>query len=415
MMRFFYEINCLMAWLVWYNLLKVNYMKRVILIVLDSVGIGELPDAAKYGDEGSNTLGNIAKAIKGFTLPNLEKLGLGCIDGITGFRAEPATTGSFGKMAERSKGKDTTTGHWELAGITLDKPFPLYPGGFPDDIVKRIEDAIGTKMLGNYPASGTEIIKTLGRQHIITGYPILYTSADSVLQIAAHEEIIPIERLYEICEIARNIMTGEHAVGRVIARPFTGKEGSFTRTANRRDFSLKPSGKTILDYLKEQSLEVKAVGKIEDIFAGVGITEAVHTKGNMDGVDKTLGFIGQSFEGLIFTNLVEFDMTFGHRNDAEGYARALKEFDERLPEIQNALKDDDMLILTADHGCDPTTESTDHSREYVPLIVYGKKLKKGVNLGVRKTFSDIAQTISEVFGCGADFNAESFYKDLKLY
>ncbi len=388
-------------------------MKRIILIVLDSVGIGELPDAAKYGDEGSNTLGNIAKAIEGFTLPNLEKLGLGCIDGTTGYRAEPDPIGSFGKMAERSYGKDTTTGHWELAGITIDKPFPVYPDGFPEELVKSFEQAIGTKILGNYPASGTEIIKTLGQQHIATGYPILYTSADSVLQLAAHEDIIPLERLYEICEIARNIMTGEHAVGRVIARPFIGKEGSFTRTANRRDFSLKPVKKTILDYLKEKGLEVKAVGKIEDIFAGAGITEAVHTNGNMDGIEKTLGFIGQRFEGLIFTNLVEFDMTFGHRNDVEGYAKALSQFDKMLPDMLDALYEDDMLVLTADHGCDPTTDSTDHSREYVPLLVYGKMLKKGVNLGVRKTFSDIAQTISEVFDCGGDFNAESFYKDLK--
>jgi phosphopentomutase len=388
-------------------------MKRIILIVLDSVGIGELPDAAKYGDVGSNTLGNIAKAIEGFTLPNLEKLGLGCIDGTTGYRAEPDPIGSFGKMAERSYGKDTTTGHWELAGITIDKPFPVYPDGFPEELVKSFEQAIGTKILGNYPASGTEIIKTLGQQHIATGYPILYTSADSVLQLAAHEDIIPLERLYEICEIARNIMTGEHAVGRVIARPFIGKEGSFTRTANRRDFSLKPVKKTILDYLKEKGLEVKAVGKIEDIFAGAGITEAVHTNGNMDGIEKTLGFIGQRFEGLIFTNLVEFDMTFGHRNDVEGYAKALSQFDKMLPDMLDALYEDDMLVLTADHGCDPTTDSTDHSREYVPLLVYGKMLKKGVNLGVRKTFSDIAQTISEVFDCGGDFNAESFYKDLK--
>lgn len=388
-------------------------MKKIILIVLDSVGIGELPDAAKYGDEGSNTLGNIARAIEGFTLPNLERLGLGCIEGSTGYRPVTDPIGSFGKMAERSNGKDTTTGHWELAGITIEKPFPVYPNGFPDEIVTRFEDAIGTKILGNYPASGTEIIKTLGQQHVNTGYPILYTSADSVLQLAAHEDIIPLERLYEICEIARNIMTGEHAVGRVIARPFIGKENSFKRTGNRRDFSLKPIKKTILDYLKEKGLEVKAVGKIEDIFAGEGITQAVHTHSNMDGIDKTLDFISEKFEGLIFTNLVEFDMTFGHRNNVEGYAKALSRFDERLPEILDALSEDDILILTADHGCDPTTDSTDHSREYVPLLVYGKKLKRGVNLGIRKSFSDIAQTVSEVFNAGGKFNAESFYKDLK--
>ncbi len=385
-------------------------MNRVIILVLDSVGIGEQPDSAEYGDEGSNTLGNIAQAIEGFALPNLEKLGLGCIDGTVGYSAVKEPIGCYGKMTERSVGKDTTTGHWELAGITITKPFPLYPEGFSRDLVDRLEAAIGTKTLGNYPASGTEIIKILGQHHVKTGYPIIYTSADSVLQIAAHEEVISIERQYEICQIAREIMTGEHAVGRIIARPFIGTGGSFTRTDRRRDFSLKPIRKTIMDYVKQQGKEVKAVGKIEDIFAGEGITEAVHTKGNMDGVDKTLDFLHQRFSGLIFTNLVDFDMHFGHRNNVEGYAQALTEFDNRVPELLEALDDRDMLIITADHGCDPTTEGTDHTREYVPLLVYGKCLRKGVNLHIRKTFADVAQTISEVFDTGGDFDAKSFYK-----
>ncbi len=387
-------------------------MKRVIIVVLDSVGIGEQPDSSAYGDSGSNTLGHISARVKGFTLPNMEKLGLGCIDGSVGFAAAKDPIGCYGKMTERSAGKDTTTGHWEIAGITLDHPFPLYPEGFPQDIVERFETVIGTKTLGNYPASGTEIIKILGQQHVKTGYPIIYTSADSVLQIAAHEEVINIDRLYEICTIARNILTGEHAVGRVIARPFTGSEGSFVRTNRRRDFSLKPIRKTILDYVKDKGMEVKAVGKIEDIFAGQGITEAVHTNGNMDGVDKTLDFIHQTFDGIIFTNLVDFDMKYGHRNDIQGYADALSEFDGRIPELLDALKQQDMLIITADHGCDPTTPSTDHSREYVPLLVYGKTLRRGVNLHIRASFSDIAQTIAEALGIEADFSAKSFVKDV---
>ena len=387
-------------------------MKKVIIIVLDSAGIGALPDAATYGDEGSDTLGNIAAAIEGFSLPNLQMLGLGCIDGIKGYEPVKDPTGAFGKMAERSPGKDTTTGHWELAGITLDKPFPLYPHGFPEDVVSRFEASIGTKTLGNYPASGTEIIKELGQQHVKTGYPIIYTSGDSVFQIAAHEDIIPVDKLYEMCLKARNILTGIHAVGRVIARPFTGNEGSFVRTERRRDFSLEPPQKTMLDYIKENGLEVKAVGKIEDIFAGRGITKAVHIHNNMDGVDKTIGFMKENFGGLVFTNLVEFDMLYGHRNNVEGYAGALRDFDQRVPEILSALGNEDVLFITADHGCDPTTESTDHSREYVPLLVYGKKLKKGVNLGIRSTFADLAQTISEIFGIRGSFNAKSFRREI---
>lgn len=391
---------------------KGNGMKRVIIIVLDSAGIGELPDAAEYGDEGSNTLGNIAAAVPGFSLPNLEKLGLGNIDGIVGFKAAEEPLGCFGKMAERSVGKDTTTGHWELAGITLRKPFPVYPEGFPGDLVERFEKAIGTKTLGNYPASGTVIIKELGQQHVKTGYPIIYTSADSVFQIAAHEDVIPVQRLYEICRTAREILTGEHAVGRVIARPFTGSDGNYTRTANRRDFSLEPPEKTLLDHVKEAGLEVKAVGKIDDIFAGRGITQSIHVKDNMEGVDKTIGFIKERFSGLIFANLVDFDMYYGHRNDPEGYARALEEFDGRVPEIIDAMARQDILFITADHGCDPTTVSTDHSREYVPLLIYGKEIRMGINLGTRKTFSDLAQTTAEYLGTGGEFDAVSFYGDI---
>lgn len=391
---------------------KGNGMKRVIIIVLDSAGIGELPDAAEYGDEGSNTLGNIAAAVPGFSLPNLEKLGLGNIDGIVGFKAAEEPLGCFGKMAERSVGKDTTTGHWELAGITLRKPFPVYPEGFPGDLVERFEKAIGTKTLGNYPASGTVIIKELGQQHVKTGYPIIYTSADSVFQIAAHEDVIPVQRLYEICRTAREILTGEHAVGRVIARPFTGSDGNYTRTANRRDFSLEPPEKTLLDHVKEAGLEVKAVGKIDDIFAGRGITQSIHVKDNMEGVDKTIGFIKERFSGLIFANLVDFDMYYGHRNDPDGYARALEEFDGRVPEIIDAMARQDILFITADHGCDPTTVSTDHSREYVPLLIYGKEIRMGINLGTRKTFSDLAQTTAEYLGTGGEFDAVSFYGDI---
>ena len=388
-------------------------MKRVILIVMDSVGAGALPDAGIYGDTGSNTLGNIAGAVEGFELPNLERMGLGRIEGLNMFNGSSTVfEGCFGRMAEKSAGKDTTTGHWEIAGIVLDKPFPVYPGGFPPEIMERFENAIGTKTLGNYAASGTEIIKVLGQQHVMTGYPIVYTSADSVFQIAAHEEVIPLERQYEICRIARGILQGKHGVGRVIARPFTGEKGNFVRTGGRHDFSLDPVKTTMLDCLKDKGFKVKGVGKIYDIFNGRGLTDTVHINGNMDGVDKTLDYMRDDFSGLIFTNLVDFDMLFGHRNNVRGYADALKEFDSRIPEIINNLRNDDILILTADHGCDPTTESTDHSREYVPLLVYGKKLKSGFDLGTRASFVDVAQTICDIFTVGADFGGKSFLKEV---
>ncbi len=388
--------------------IKIN---RVTLIIMDSVGIGELPDAAKYNDCGSNTLGNCSRAVGGLNLPNLARLGLGNILDIKGVPAAAEPLGAYGKMAEQSAGKDTTTGHWELSGIILSNPFPVYPGGFPREVIEPFEEKIGRKVIGNKMASGTEIIEELGAQHMETGSPIVYTSADSVFQIAAHEEVIPVQDLYNMCKAAREILTGEHAVGRVIARPFTGKPGSFQRTANRHDFSLKPSEKTVLNLLQDNNLDVAAVGKIEDIFAGEGISRSVHTKSNMDGVDQTLNFMRDDMKGLIFTNLVDFDSVYGHRNNPRGYAEALQAFDKRLPEIMDALGPDEILILTADHGCDPTTLSTDHSREYVPLIVYGKAVKPGTRLGTRQTFADVAATIADLFGLSWP-RGKSFARDI---
>lgn len=391
-------------------------MKRAIIVVLDSVGIGALPDAADFGDAGSNTLVNIKKARPETSLPHLCALGLGNIqgEGIALLGKAEAPKGAFGKMAEKSIGKDTTTGHWEIAGIITKKPFPTYTEtGFPKEVIDAFEAAIGTKCIGNYAASGTVIIQDLGPEHVKTGYPIVYTSADSVFQIAAHEDVIPVEELYEICEKARKILTGEHGVARVIARPFIGneKEG-FTRTKNRRDFSLEPTGVTILDLAKEKGMEVVAIGKIEDIFEHRGMTKADHTANNAEGIEKTLQFMKEEFAGILFTNLVDTDMIYGHRNDVEGYASALEYFDHKLPEILSLMKGEDILFITADHGCDPTTASTDHSREYVPVLVYGEKVKEGVDLGVRKTFADLGQTISDYLGLGAAFEAESFLADI---
>ncbi|EGD52709.1 phosphopentomutase [Thermoanaerobacter ethanolicus JW 200] len=387
--------------------------KRVILIVLDSVGVGELPDAYKFGDEGSNTLGHVTEKT-GIELPNMGKLGLGNIIPLKSVPENPNAVGGYGKMAEKSAGKDTTTGHWEIAGLITEKPFPTYPHGFPEEIIKEFEKRIGRKVLGNKPASGTEIIKELGEEHVKTGYPIVYTSADSVFQVAAHEDVIPLEELYRICEIAREILKGDHAVGRVIARPFTGTPGNFVRTGNRRDFSLKPFEPTILDMLKEAGYEVFAIGKIEDIFAGQGITEKNHTTNNDEGITATIKAMDEIKNGLIFTNLVDFDMLYGHRNDVEGYAKALTHFDNRLPEIMGKLTKEDLLIITADHGCDPTTPSTDHSREYVPLLVYSPSMKHGINLGVRSTYSDVAATIAEIFKVGPTKHGTSFLKELPL-
>ena len=389
-----------------------NKINRAILIVLDSVGIGELPDAADFGDVGSNTLGNITKKCGGISLPNLSKLGLGKIDGINYLPVPEQVDGSYARMSEVSNGKDTITGHWELAGLQLSKPFPTYPEGFPQEVLDEFTRLTGRGVLANCAASGTEIIKQYGEEHMKTGKLIVYTSADSVFQIAAHEDLVPIDELYRICQIARDMLKDEHMVGRVIARPFVGEPGNFTRTSNRRDYSAAPASDTILDKLSQRGLDVIAVGKIEDIFSKKGITKADHTKSNMHGVDMTIDFMKQQNKGLIFTNLVDFDMLFGHRNNAQGYKEALEEFDKRLPEIIEAMKEDDVLIITADHGCDPTTESTDHSREYVPLLIYGNNIKSDVNLGTRGTFADVASTLADMFGVENVFPATSFYSEI---
>ena len=373
-------------------------IKKVFLIVLDSVGIGALPDAHEYGDAGANTLVNIGKSLGGLELPELEKLGLGKIEGIPGIDSDLAARGVYGKMAEASPGKDTTTGHWELAGIILERPFPTYPEGFPPEVIDEFKRAIGRDILGNKPASGTVIIEELGGEHMATGKPIVYTSADSVFQIAAHEEVIPLKELYEMCRKAREILQGEHAVGRVIARPFIGSPGKFTRTANREDFSLEPAGITMLDRILEGGLSVFGIGKISDIFAGRGISKSWHTVDNMETVDAALEAFARLEEGLLFANLVEFDMVHGHRRNVEGYAGALADFDRRLPEVLESLGSDDLLVITADHGCDPTFRGTDHTREYVPLLIYGEKVKEDHNLGVRDSFADLAATVTELLG-----------------
>ena len=387
-------------------------INRVILIVLDSVGIGALPDAEEYGDKGANTLVHTAQEIGGFNLPNLEKLGLGKIADIQGIDSNLKAEGVYTKMKEKSIGKDTTTGHWELAGLVSERPFPVYPDGFPDEVIKSFEEKIGKKVLGNKPASGTVIIEELGREHLESGRPIVYTSADSVFQIAAHEEIISVDELYEMCEIARDILQGEHGVARVIARPFIGKPGSFTRTDRRKDFSLAPPQATVLDKLKDKGMAVMAVGKIEDIFSNKGITDSNHTVDNMDSVDAVLDFLKEDKESFIFANLVEFDMVYGHRRNPKGYAQALKDFDIRLPEILDHMKKDDVLMITADHGCDPTFKGTDHTREYVPLLVFGEKIKKDFNLEIRESFADLAATVAEVFGVDNLNYGTSFLQDI---
>lgn len=384
-------------------------MKRVILIVLDSLGVGALPDAAEYGDVGSNTLLHIYKACNGLKMDELLKLGMGNIEGLEEMPKVEKSVGAFGRINEKSKGKDTVTGHWEIGGVILDTPLNTYPEGFSDDIINEFMEKAGIKgILGNCVASGTEIIERLGDEHVKTGYPIIYTSADSVFQIAAHEDIISIEKLYELCEIARKMLVDDKVVGRVIARPFTGGNGDYKRTPNRRDYALDPFNKTMLEYLKEAGKEVVAVGKIEDIYNKKGVTAAEHTKNNMQGVDVTLDFMNKTKEGLIFTNLVDFDMLFGHRNDPKGYGEAIEEFDNRLKEIYNNMKDDDILMLTADHGCDPTTSSTDHSREYIPILVKGKNVKENVDLGTLGAFTDIGKTILDYFNIENEIEGTSF-------
>jgi phosphopentomutase len=383
---------------------------RVIWIVLDSVGVGEMPDAEAYGDKGSDTLGNIARR-RSLHLPNLRSLGLANLKPLVGLPPDPAPIGAYGRAALASPGKDTTTGHWEMAGIHLPKPFPLYPHGFPREILEPFENRIGRGILGNKAASGTEIIQELGAEHMRTGSPIVYTSADSVFQVAAHEEVIPLFELYKICEIAREILRGPHEVGRVIARPFVGQPGSFTRTPNRHDFATPPPKGMLLDRLAERDVEIFSVGKIFDIFLGRGIRETEKTKNNADGMQKTLEAMDALEAGLIFVNLVDFDQLYGHRNDVEGYAGALEEVDRWLPRFEEQLRENDLAILTADHGCDPTTPSTDHSREYVPVLVYGKRARAGVDLGLRSTLSDIGQTVAENFGTRID-KGESFLSRL---
>lgn len=388
-------------------------MKRAILIVLDSLGVGELPDAEKFGDKGSHTLDHVWAANDGLNIPHLKKLGFGNIEGVNNLGKEENLIGSYGKSMEKSIGKDTVTGHWEIGGVILDKPLNTYPNGFSDEILNEFMEKAGVEgVLGNKVASGTAIIEELGEEQLKTGYPIIYTSADSVFQIAAHEEVIGLDNLYRMCEVARKMLVGDKCVGRVIARPFVGtKADNFKRTSNRRDYALDPFGKTMLEYIKENGKHVAAVGKIEDIYNGKGITDAVHINGNMDGVDKTLEYMDSIEDGLIFTNLVDFDMLYGHRNDPKGYGKAIEDFDSRLEEIYSKLRDEDLLIITADHGCDPTTESTDHSREYIPILVYGKNVKEGINIGVRKSFTDIGKTILDYLEIDNSLNGESF-KDL---
>ena len=371
--------------------------RRVIWIVLDSVGIGEMPDAAEYGDAGSDTLGNIARR-RPLHLPNFSKLGLANIKPLTGIKPAAEPAGAYGKCALASPGKDTTTGHWEMVGIHLEKPFPLFPHGFPREVMDEFERRIGRHTIGNKAASGTEIIKELGEEHVRTGSPIVYTSADSVFQVAAHEDVIPLFELYKICETAREILRGPYEVGRVIARPFIGEAGAFTRTPNRHDYAVPPPKGMLLDQLAGREIDVYSIGKIFDVFLGRGIREYEKTKSNTDGLAKTLAAMDAVDRGIIFVNLVDFDQQYGHRNDVEGYARALEEIDRWLPDFESKLRADDLAIFTADHGCDPTTPSTDHSREYVPVLACGPRVRHGVNLGTRASLSDIGQTVAENFG-----------------
>ena len=388
-------------------------MKRVFLIVLDSFGIGEAPDAKDFGDEGSNTLLAVSKSLY-FDLPNLEKLGLFAVDGaeIDGDRQTTVPIGTYGRMTEQSKGKDTTIGHWEIAGIISEKPLPVYPKGFPEEVTAVFEQETGRKILCNRPYSGTEVIRDYGDEHVKTGALIVYTSADSVFQIAAHEDVVPPEELYRYCKIARKILTGKHGVGRVIARPFIGESGHYTRTSNRHDFSIEPPKLTMLDQLKEKGFDVIGIGKIHDIFAGKGLTEFSFTKNNEDGIEQTKEWMKKRFEGLCFVNLVDFDMLYGHRNDVDGYAKALSYFDKQLPKLLGLMQEGDILMIMADHGCDPSTPSTDHSREYTPFLMYQYGQAKGVNLKTRKTFADIGSTVLDYFGIESKIDGTSVLEDI---
>ena len=393
---------------------KKPLIERVIIIVLDGCGVGELPDAAEYGDAGSNTLGNLSRAVPGgLALPNFQRLGLGNITPMAGVAPVAAATGCWGKCRQRSQGKDSTSGHWEIAGLVVDKPFPTFPNGFPPQALDPFRRAIGRDILANTVASGTEIIKQFGERHQRTGFPIVYTSADSVFQVAAHEETVPLETLYEWCRAARAILAGDLAVGRVIARPFVGGPGSYRRVGgHRRDFSLPPSGPTILDRLKDSGRQVIGLGKIHDLFAGQGLTESIHTDDNRDGMARLLESLPRLSRGLLMINLVDFDMAWGHRNDAAGFHGGLREFDAWLPALLSRLAEHDLLIITADHGNDPTTASTDHSREHTPLLAHGPGLRSGIDLGTRQSFADIAATVAEAFDLPGTGNGTGFLAQL---
>lgn len=387
--------------------------KRVFLIVMDSVGIGESPDAEKYNDKGADTFGHIAEHCNGLHMPNMAKLGLSNIREIKGIDKAKKPLAYYTKMQEASAGKDTMTGHWEIMGLNIDTPFNVFPDGFPEELISQLEEKTGRKIIGNKPASGTEILDELGKQHMETGDLIVYTSADSVLQIAAHEEIVPIDELYKICEIARELTLDDpYMIGRVIARPFLGEPGNFIRTSNRHDYALKPFGRTVMNELKDNDIDVIAIGKISDIYDGEGVTKSLRTKSNMDGMDKLVDTLNMDFTGLSFLNLVDFDALYGHRRDPQGYGQALEEYDARLEEVFDLLKEDDLLIITADHGNDPVHHGTDHTREYVPLLVYNKGMEEGKELSIRQTFADIGATVAENFGVAMPKHGKSFLKEL---
>jgi phosphopentomutase len=390
-----------------------NTYKRIFLIVMDSVGIGESPDAEKFGDKGADTLGHIAEKMNGLNMPNMGRLGLSNIREIKGINKADKPLAYYTKMMEASNGKDTMTGHWEIMGLNIQTPFRVFPDGFPDELLSELVQRTGRKIIGNKPASGTEILDELGEEHMKTGALIVYTSADSVLQIAAHEEIIPIEEQYKICKIARELTLDEkYMVGRVIARPFLGEPGNFKRTANRHDYALKPFDRTVMNEMKDAGLDVIAIGKISDIYDGEGVTQSLRTISNMDGMDKLVQTLDMDFTGMSFLNLVDFDALYGHRRDPEGYGKALEEYDARLPEVFAKLKEDDLLIITADHGNDPTAPGTDHTREYVPLIVYSKMMSEGKELPIRETFADIGATVAENFKVKMPNFGTSFLNEL---
>jgi phosphopentomutase len=392
----------------------MSKLKRAILVVLDGVGVGANPDAHAYGDDGASSLEHCAQAVGGLELPNLGRIGLGNITPILGTPPTDKALGSYGRMAEAATGKDSTTGHWEMTGVVLHKPLPTYPHGFPAHLVDQFEKAIGREVLGNKAASGTEIIKELGEEHLRTGRPILYTSADSVFQLAAHQDVIPLEELYQMCRIARDMLSGDNAVGRVIARPFIGTPGNFRRTEHRRDFSLAPLGTTLLDVIKESGREVIGIGKIEDLFAGRGLTRRDHTETNKDGMAATLRLLERDFTGLLFVNLVEFDMLWGHRRDSQGYAQALRDVDDWFAQVQKVMQPGDAIFFSADHGNDPTYRGSDHTREQVPLLAYGRPVRAGVDLGARSTFADLGQTLAQAFEVSPLVAGTSFAHEIGL-